>query len=356
MLITRRGFKAFNEYDLSQTLDAQISRLREEVKSSIQSRQTESVSSLVEKYKLAPLAFDIQNLTISTTTANIPAEYFPNNFFVERGQKYQKEILQFYLPYIGDSTLLKCVPSTRILWTEEIDIDGNNLVFELIKFSEDVENIRKERDKIIDYLTKQADNINKQITQYNNVISQIITETEVQTRSQISKHEEFLKQLGTPTRTEQVSKKAFYASSRPTRVTEKKEKKFDVFICHASEDKKFVSRLAKALIKAGVSPWYDNFQIGWGDDLRPTIDNGLENSRFGLVIFSEAFLGKKKWTEYELNGLFSKEKNGQKVILPIWYNISRENVSEYSPTFADRIAKRSDDIPAIVKELKKLLK
>ena len=63
---------------------------------------------------------------------------------------------------------------------------------------------------------------------------------------------------------------------------------------------------------------------------------------------------KKKWTEYELNGLFSKEKNGQKVILPIWHDITKDDISQYSLTFADRIAKRSDDIPSIVKEFKNL--
>ena len=357
MLITRSGFKAFNEYDLSRTLEAQLSSLREEVKSLVKAGRSEEISALAEKYKLTLLAFDTQNLTVQTKTENIPAEYFPNNFFVERGQSYPKDVLIFHLPFIGDQILLRCVPSTRILWTEEIVLENSNVIFELIKFSDDVENIRKERDRIVNFLTQQAGHINKQIEQHNNAINQVIIETETQTRSQISKHEEFLTQLGTPVKKEGQFNQASQNSSekQTSRVTEKRQQTFDVFICHASEDKDFVNKLAGSLKGKKIAVWYDSFQIGWGDDLRPAIDNGLKNSRFGIVVFSKAFLGKKKWTEYELSGLFSKEKKGRKVILPIWHNITREDIAGYSPTFADRIAKRSDNIGSIAKELKNLL-
>lgn len=122
----------------------------------------------------------------------------------------------------------------------------------------------------------------------------------------------------------------------------KKEIKYDVFICHASEDKAFVQPLAQALKNAGIKVWYDDFVLKWGDDLRGSIDAGLVNSKHGIVIFSKSFLKKKQWTEHELNGLFAKEKDGKKVILPIWHDISRDDLVDYSPAFADRLAKRSD--------------
>jgi len=59
-----------------------------------------------------------------------------------------------------------------------------------------------------------------------------------------------------------------------------------------------------------------------------------------------------------LDGLFAKEDNGKKMILPIWHNISRKNLLEYSPYFADRLAKnsRSDSIRDIVNSVRNLLK
>jgi len=60
---------------------------------------------------------------------------------------------------------------------------------------------------------------------------------------------------------------------------------WDVFICHASEDKKDIAKpLALALIKMGLKVWYDEFTLKVGDSLRRSIDYGLSQSRYGIVI------------------------------------------------------------------------
>jgi hypothetical protein len=127
-------------------------------------------------------------------------------------------------------------------------------------------------------------------------------------------------------------------SSKPKETDQKK----DVFISHASEDKPYVEPLVAKLEEASISVWYDRLVLEWGDDLRSRIDNGLANCRYGIVVLSKAFLGKKKWTEHELNGLFAREQAGQKLILPIWHGITRDDLLQYSPAFADRLAKISD--------------
>jgi hypothetical protein len=119
----------------------------------------------------------------------------------------------------------------------------------------------------------------------------------------------------------------------------------------------YVEPLASALRAAGVSVWYDKMVLNWGDDLRPMIDNGLINCRFGIVVLSRAFLSKKKWTEHELNSLFAREQAGRKLVLPIWHGITRDDLLEYSPGLADRLAKisGSDSEDDIVKSLLGLL-
>jgi hypothetical protein len=137
-----------------------------------------------------------------------------------------------------------------------------------------------------------------------------------------------------------------------------KDFKFDVFICHASEDKtSFVEPLARALLVAGIRVWYDRFALDWGEDLRSSIDTGLRDCRFGVVVFSKAFLSKKKWTDYELSGLFARETATEKLILPIWHGVTREDFLQYSPSLADRLAKNSqnDSIEEIVDALKQKL-
>ena len=115
-------------------------------------------------------------------------------------------------------------------------------------------------------------------------------------------------------------------------------KKYDAFISHASEDKEdFVRPLANVLTELGAEIWYDEFSLQIGKSLSRSIDKGLSNSRFGIIVLSKSFF-EKDWTEYELKGLNAKELGRDEVMLPIWLNITREDVLKFSPTLADKLA------------------
>ncbi len=133
---------------------------------------------------------------------------------------------------------------------------------------------------------------------------------------------------------------------------------YDVFISHASEDKEdFVRPLADKLSEAGFAVWYDEFQLKIGDKLRRSIDKGLANSRFGIVVFSPDFF-KKNWTQYELDGLVQKEMSGEKTILPLWHKVSKDEVMKYSPSLADTVALNTAmfTIEELVEKLSDVLK
>ena len=135
------------------------------------------------------------------------------------------------------------------------------------------------------------------------------------------------------------------------------EEEYDVFISHASEDKEsFADALCKELQEAGIKVWYDTLSIAWGDSLRAKIDNGLKKSKYGIVIISRDYI-KKGWTQYELDGLFQREMTGGKTILPIWHNITKQEVEEFSHTLAGRKALNSSSMtPAeIANELRMIL-
>jgi hypothetical protein len=111
-----------------------------------------------------------------------------------------------------------------------------------------------------------------------------------------------------------------------------------VFISHASEDKDtFVRPLATLLDQLGVRVWYDEFTLEVGDSLARSIDRGLTDSRFGVVVISPGFMS-KPWPEVELRGLTAKELGRDKVILPVWHITTRDDVLAFSPTLADRLA------------------
>lgn len=113
---------------------------------------------------------------------------------------------------------------------------------------------------------------------------------------------------------------------------------YDLFISHASEDKdEFVRPLAETLENLGVRVWYDEFTLKVGDSLRKSIDHGLVRSRFGTVIISSSFCS-KNWTQYELDSMVAREMNGHKMILPIWHKVTKNDVINFSPSLADKVA------------------
>ena len=111
--------------------------------------------------------------------------------------------------------------------------------------------------------------------------------------------------------------------------------KWDLFISHAHEDKKDVAEpLAAAFKERGLKVWYDGFTLAIGDKLRRSIDQGLANSKYGLVILSPHFF-QKKWPQKELDGLAALETGKDKKILPVWHNVGHDEVARFSPTLAD---------------------
>lgn len=125
---------------------------------------------------------------------------------------------------------------------------------------------------------------------------------------------------------------------------------YDFFICHASEDKESFARdLAMELKNNGFKVWYDEFTLTLGDSLRRKIDQGLAHSRYGIVILSTSFF-EKEWPQRELDGFSQLERNGRKIILPVWHGVRREDVATYSPMLADRVAVSSaKGIDSVVK-------
>jgi hypothetical protein len=134
-------------------------------------------------------------------------------------------------------------------------------------------------------------------------------------------------------------------------------KRWDVFISHASEDKDDIARpLAQALRDNGYRVWYDEFALTVGDSLRRSIDHGLTQSDFGVVILSRSFF-EKHWPEQELNGLASKEVEGRKVILPVWHKVTAKDVCNFSPMLADRLGVTTDKgLQQVIEQLELALK
>lgn len=121
-----------------------------------------------------------------------------------------------------------------------------------------------------------------------------------------------------------------------------------LFVSHASEDKKdFVKPLVEAL-KQSYEVWFDEFELTIGDSLLGKVSEGLNSCDFGVVVLSPNFF-KKKWPKSELDGLFALETSTRKVILPIWKDVSEQDIRRFSPILAGRLAvKASEGVERVI--------
>lgn len=137
------------------------------------------------------------------------------------------------------------------------------------------------------------------------------------------------------------------------------DEEYDVFVSHAWEDKEgFVDEFVEELEKLDIKVWYDKQRIKWGDSMRGRIDNGLKKSKFGIAVISLDYIADGKyWTKAELDGLFQLESINGKTLLPIWHNITKQQVINYSPIIANKKAMTTASMTAeeIAKEMQSLL-
>lgn len=102
---------------------------------------------------------------------------------------------------------------------------------------------------------------------------------------------------------------------------------WDIFLSHASEDFEPIARpLAEMLERRGVSVWIHEQELVPGRGLVEQINTGLAASRNGGVILSPSFL-RKPWTNFELDALVAGRMSRQKLLVPVWHEITAADVS-----------------------------
>ncbi|MEH1786500.1 MAG: GUN4 domain-containing protein [Nostoc sp.] len=130
---------------------------------------------------------------------------------------------------------------------------------------------------------------------------------------------------------------------------------FDIFLSHASEDKDdFVDRLFTKLTNE-YRVWYDKGEIPWGGKLDKQIEDGLNKSKYGIVILSDNYLSKhSKWIKKEFNEIVKENK-----LHPILHKIKMKDIEKKYPetykAIENILAIPSENIDEIIKQAKKAI-
>ena len=354
----------FTEIGIFDVLQNQQSLLKKEIESLSPERieslpEVELIRELASKYKLEVPVLIEDSAYTSHREIDVDVSHDPMRMIFDRGQPFYirgTEIV-ISIPFKGDSNCFRIRPSTYTLNPPRARIQGQEVSILFTRTDSNAVAVKSEYERVVHDIKQHLEWLRTSVEDFNSKIGQQLQTLLGQRKLKIASDAKMIAAIGLPVRKESVR-----ISSSQLRKPDAIQrsiasvKRWDVFISHAGEDKDAIARpLANALTAAGISVWYDEFSLRLGDSLRGSIDYGLANSRFGIVILSKSFFA-KNWPAQELNGLFGREVSGTKVILPIWHNIGADEVRQFSPMLADKLAVQSSEgVDKIVAEISRSL-
>ena len=354
----------FSERDLHNLLENHKNTLRKEVleidqQSFADTNEADLREHLLEKYRIDPPKILSDKIYVGQPTeVDIDVTRDPR---YDLGRSVGRSSVKgtrvvIHVPFEGEAEFFKWQPSRYTLSPPRGEIHENEIHLVYDVHGSDSGNLKEryQRDvaSIEEYLKTVHSQVERCLAEVPSVIDSAVSARKQRLQYGKGLIEDLALPAAQPSRQGATIEKS--PESQPTRPPQstRAQRIHDAFIAHASEDKDFVTPLANALVELGLDIWYDEFTLRVGDSLRQSIDRGLARSRFGVVVLSHAFF-EKQWPQYELNGLVAREVKGKKVILPVWRDLTHDEVLEYSPPIADKFALSypKSEIEEIAREL-----
>jgi len=198
---SRPTIRIFAQKRLSDFLDAVLRAMKQEVDGEprnnlLNANQEDYVDYLVSRYSVEALTFEWERVSVSDREVNIPAERFPSSFCVRRGGSYPKQVITYAIPFAGDPGLLEMQPSTFQMWTEDVEVWGGVVRFDVICWNNDAEQVRREAERTMGLIRQNAGNVEAQVTRFNSDLRAKAEGIVVQRRAALLQQTNMLEKLG----------------------------------------------------------------------------------------------------------------------------------------------------------------
>lgn len=99
------------------------------------------------------------------------------------------------------------------------------------------------------------------------------------------------------------------------------------FLSYASEETELASKLVQGFSSKGIKIWYAPIELKVGDKVLDSIERGMKESEYAILLISNNYLN-KGWTKYEMDVLIRENIEKDRKILPIWHEVTKEQVEE----------------------------
>jgi hypothetical protein len=125
------------------------------------------IRSVVDEFAVAETILYVDRAEVRNAEYDVPAAEHPNDFDVERGGFYRRNVVVYHIPWTGDADLLHCRPTPGGLQSPRVWLDGGDLCFGIVDFYGDGRYVRERASQNLDALRRYNDALQQNIHAYN---------------------------------------------------------------------------------------------------------------------------------------------------------------------------------------------
>jgi hypothetical protein len=160
--------------------------------------EAEYIEYLVNQYTLEPITFHLDQLHVSDREEFVAAGRHAFDYDLRRSDRVKRQVIRYHVPYSGDTRLLHLSPSSRLVWSTDVEVNRDEVAFDIVNWSDDGEAIRREANQILGNLTTQAQHSTNEVQQYNARLRQYAQEVVRARKQEHLKQSNVLESLGIP--------------------------------------------------------------------------------------------------------------------------------------------------------------
>ena len=254
----------FGDRALHGYLDERMCQLREEVESEDRNRllnvnETQYIMYLVEKYRVEPLVFHVDRLTVSSREEMIAAERFPPSAFVRKGESNRKQVITLHLPYSGHKELLSCSPRTRRFWIpsvwqlDKVWATDDEVCFDVIVLTDSPEPMKAEKEPFLNCLKEQAERVNAEVSSYNATLETVAQRAVQPRKRELLRQSKLVEALEIPLRKAENVPDTFAIPITPKRMVIKPEAPDSSYAPEPTIPKEIYSQILKIVSETGIA-------------------------------------------------------------------------------------------------------
>lgn len=192
----------FAEAELSSHLDALVENMRRAVRAEDRNQllnvnEPDYIKYLLSRYQIEPLVLHQDQVYVTTREQMIRGERFPQDFYGAAATS-SKQVITYHLPFSGETRLLHLAPSSGLVWSMNVEMQNNEILFDIVNWRGDPQEIKREADGNLRNMAQQAVNVAREVEAYNSALEQRITEQVRARKQELLKQSNLLEQLGVP--------------------------------------------------------------------------------------------------------------------------------------------------------------